>query len=347
MRKQQFLFLCGMIVLGMTACGKVKKDSVSNKDTSIQVESTEAKDKKESTTTAEEEKVGQNVKKEKEEQQKIEGEEDREERQEKKTEDQQGTEEGIEQKIEREEIAFDENQLYGENSKIHSGKAILYKNIGGKKEQYTVCINAGHGTQGGESERTLCHPDGSPKVTGGSTAKGATTATAIASGMTFLDGTSESTVTLKTAKLLRDRLLEEGYNVLMIREEEDVQLDNIARTVLANTYADCHISLHWDSTETDKGAFYISVPEGSYREMEPVKSHWEQHERLGSSLIKGLKESGVKILSSEKMPIDLTQTSYSTIPSVDMELGDKASDHSTEQLEKIAEGIVKGLESFW
>lgn len=48
--------------------------------------------------------------------------------------------------------------------------------------------------------------------------------------MTFLDGTSESQVTLQAAKILRDRLLKEGYDVLMIRETEDVQLDNIART---------------------------------------------------------------------------------------------------------------------
>ncbi|WP_353848438.1 hypothetical protein [Clostridium sp.] len=31
--------------------------------------------------------------------------------------------------------------------------------------------------------------------------------------------------------------------------------------------------------------------------------------------------------------MDLTQTSYSTIPSVDIELGDKASDHSGATLE--------------
>lgn len=35
------------------------------------------------------------------------------------------------------------------------------------------------------------------------------------------------------------------------------------------------------------------------------------------------------------MAMDLTQTSYSTIPSVDIELGDKASDHSDAALEKL------------
>ena len=33
-----------------------------------------------------------------------------------------------------------------------------------------VGVNAGHGTSGGSSVKTLCHPDGSAKTTGGSTA---------------------------------------------------------------------------------------------------------------------------------------------------------------------------------
>ena len=60
--------------------------------------------------------------------------------------------------------------------------------------------------------------------------------------------------------------------VLMIRESDDVQLDNIARTVIANNTSDCHIALHWDSTTNNKGAFYMSVPSNqSYRNMEPVR----------------------------------------------------------------------------
>ena len=43
------------------------------------------------------------------------------------------------------------------------------------------------------------------------------------------------------------------------------------------------------------------------------------------------------------MAMDLTQTSYSTIPSVDSELGDKASDHSDAALEKLADGLVLGI----
>ena len=88
------------------------------------------------------------------------------------------------------------------------------------------------------------------------------------------------------AKVLKTKLLNAGYDVLMIRESDDVQLDNIARTVIANNNADCHIALHWDSTSSNKGAFFMSVPSNAtYRAMEPVASHWKQHNQLGESLV--------------------------------------------------------------
>lgn len=246
------------------------------------------------------------------------------------------------------EIGLSFGWTYAEFSKINTGKALLYRTTAAVKKNKTVCVNAGHGTAGGSSVKTLCHPDGTPKVTGGTTGAGATTAVAVSSGTTFADGTAESKVTLAMAKLLKDRLLARGYDVLMIRESDDVQLDNIARTVIANNKADCHIALHWDSTSSDKGAFYMSVPSNStYRAMEPVASHWRQHNALGEALIGGLKGADMKIFSGGSMEMDLTQTSYSTIPSVDIELGDKASDHSAAALSKLADGLAEGVEVFF
>lgn len=246
------------------------------------------------------------------------------------------------------QVGLNPEWKYADYSKINSGKAVLYQAQGDNRKGKVVCVNAGHGTSGGSGVKTQCHPDGTPKVTGGTTAAGATTASAISSGMTFADGTPESQVTLALAKVLKDKLLARGFDVLMIRESDDVQLDNIARTVLANNLADCHIALHYDSTSKDKGAFYMSVPNvSSYRSMEPVASHWQQHHALGDSLIAGLQGVGVKIFSSGKMEMDLTQTSFSTVPSVDIELGDKTSDHSSASLDKLGNGLADGVELFF
>ena len=247
-----------------------------------------------------------------------------------------------------ETVAFNSSWKYAEFSKISSGTATLYRSTAATKKNKVICVNAGHGTKGGSSVKTQCHPDGTAKVTGGTTSAGATTAVAVSSGMTFADGTPESQVTLAMAKKLKEKLLAAGYDVLMIRESDDVQLDNIARTVMANNMADCHIALHWDSTEKDKGAFYMSVPNvASYRSMEPVASNWQKHNALGESLVAGLKSAGVKIFSSGSMEMDLTQTSFSTIPSIDIELGDKKSDHSDATLNRLADGLLDGINRYF
>ena len=248
------------------------------------------------------------------------------------------------------QITLDPDWEYADHSKINSGAAVLYlaSEESGRKG-IVIGINAGHGTAGGAKVKTLCHPDGSAKVTGGSTAAGAMEAAAVSGGMTFQDGTPEREVTLRMAQMLRDKLLTSGYDVLMLRDSEDVQLDNVARTVICNHVADCHISLHWDSGDGknyDKGCFYISVPE-ALKSMEPVASHWQQHDTLGTDLVEGLREQGATIYGKGHMGIDLTQTSYSTIPSVDMELGNAYSDHSDVVLEQLATGLLAGINTYF
>ena len=130
------------------------------------------------------------------------------------------------------------------------------------RKDIVIAVNAGHGTKGGSSVKTLCHPDGSAKVTGGTTAAGSIKAVSVSDGMAFRDGTAERDVTFRMAQILKKKLLAEGYDVLMVRDGKDVQLDNVARTVICNNVADCHIALHWDSDglSYDKGCFYASVP---------------------------------------------------------------------------------------
>jgi N-acetylmuramoyl-L-alanine amidase len=245
-------------------------------------------------------------------------------------------------------IKWNADWKYASFSKINSDSVTLYKTASSSAKNKTIAINAGHGTKGGTSVKTQCHPDGSAKVSGGSTAKGATMATAVSSGTSFLDGTSEAYANLQLAIILKDLLLKNGYDVLMIRESSDAQLDNIARTVFANNNADCHIAIHYDSTETDKGFFFIgAIDVSSYKNMEPVKSHWKEHDDLGKALVSGEKAAGVKIHGQGYMGLDLTQISYSIIPSVDIEVGDRASDYSKTTQSKIADGILLGLDEYF
>ena len=81
--------------------------------------------------------------------------------------------------------------------------------------------------------------------------------------------------------------------------------------------------------------------------IEPVASHWEQHEALGEALIEGLGGCGCKINGKGHMAIDLTQTSYSTIPSIDIELGNQSSAHDDATLANIAGGLADGVDGFF
>ena len=246
-----------------------------------------------------------------------------------------------------ESVSLNPSWKYADFTKINSGTAKLYRAADNRKN-VVIGVNAGHGTKGGQSVKTYCHPDMTPKVTGGTTAAGSIQAVAVSGGMSFSDGTREAAVTLKMARILRDKLLAKGYDVLMLRDDDDVQLDNVARTVIANNMSNCLISLHWDGDglDYDKGCFYISTPDG-IKNMEPVASHWKEHQNLGEALIKGLKENGCKISGKGSMAIDLTQTSYSTIPSIDVELGNQSSKHDDATLSKLGDGMVAGIEMLY
>ena len=244
-------------------------------------------------------------------------------------------------------IKWDSSWKYADFSKIHDDTVTLYRASSNRKNK-VIAVNAGHGTSDGSKYKTQCHPDGTPKYVTGSTASGAVYSTAIAGGMEFSDGTPEAEMTLKTARSIKDILLENGYDVLMIRDSDDCRLDNIARTVFANENADCHISIHFDSTNSDKGAFYIGVPDiKEYKAMYPVSKYWKKHNRLGNCLIDSLKDNKIKIYSSGYMGIDLTQTSYSTIPSVDLELGDKATAVDDKFIANASQGVLEGVNSFF
>ena len=250
-------------------------------------------------------------------------------------------------KANKTKIKLNSKWKYADEAVIHSGYAVLYRATKNRKE-IVVGVNAGHGTKGGGSAKTWSHPDHSVKVTGGTTGAGAYKAYAVSSGMEFRDGTPEAVVTLKVAKELRTLLLAAGYDVLMLRDGEDVQLDNVARTVIANNKADCHIAIHFDGDglSYDKGAYYLSVP-NALKRMKPVSAHWKQHEALGKALIRGLRKNGIKIWDENPLDMDLTQTSYSTVPSVVIELGNERSKHTAAACKELARGLLAGINLYF
>ncbi len=244
-------------------------------------------------------------------------------------------------------VALNKKWKYASFSKINTGTATLFK-AKTNRRNIVVAVNAGHGTKGGAQVKTYSHPDKSPKLTTGTTAANAIESIAVSDGMTFADGKTEADVNLRTARLFKAALLKNGFDVLMIRDSTDVQLDNIARTVISNNMAAIHIAIHYDldAKTEDKGCFYCSIPEG-LRKMKPVKTHWKESERLGTCLIEGLRAQELPIYGNGTFEQDLTQIAFSTIPTVDIELGNQHTDTSTEALQTRANGLLAGVLAFF
>lgn len=247
------------------------------------------------------------------------------------------------------DIKLSGKETYYENSRINDGYARLYvAPEGDTHKNKTITINAGHGVIEGYNEKTYCHPDKSKKVELATESEATYLSYAITDGMTFLDGRSEGNEVLKVALCTRDVLLENGYNVLMIRENNNSRLDNISRAILANEHSDMHISLHFDSTQSNKGMFVIvPIKKKSYIDMEPVKSNYNNILKLSECMIDAWKEDGLKVFQNGMRGEDLTQISYSTVPSIDIEMGDKATYVDDEVRYDMAKAIYHGVENYF
>ena len=236
---------------------------------------------------------------------------------------------------------------YADFAKITDGAALLYR-APTNRRNIVVAVNAGHGTKGGTQVKTYSHPDKSPKLTSGTSPRGAVESIAVSAGVRFTDKKSEAEVVLRTARLLRAELLKKGFDVLMLRDGDDVQLDNVARTVISNNVAAIHIAIHFDEDDekADKGCFYCTIPE-ELRALKTVKRQWKESDRLGQCLVEGLRGQGLPIYKDGTFEQDLTQTSYSTIPIAVIELGNQHTKTDTESLEKRAKGLADGVTRFF
>jgi N-acetylmuramoyl-L-alanine amidase len=245
------------------------------------------------------------------------------------------------------QVYLDPSWEFADLSKINSGCAVLFR-AKNNRRNITVALNAGHGTRGGSSVKTFSHPDKSPKITGGTNPEGAVESIAVSGGMTFVSGESEAAVNLTVANLVKEKLLADGFDVLMLRTSGDVQLDNVARTVLANNNAAVHVSIHFDSdsSKADKGCFYCSIPDGLLK-LKNVKKHRNESERLGRCFIESVKECGLDVFKDGKFQVDLTQTSYSTIPTSDFELGNQHTKITPENMEKRARAVALAVKKFF
>ena len=89
------------------------------------------------------------------------------------------------------------------------------------------------------------------------------------------------------------------------------------------------------------------VPEDELKKLKNVKKHAAQSEKLGKCFVAALKETGLPVYKNGKMNVDLTQTSYSTIPTMDFELGNQCTATGMDSLEQRADAVVLAVKKFF
>ena len=175
------------------------------------------------------------------------------------------------------------------------------------KNSLTICIDPGHQKKR-DSKLEPIAPDSSnkkPRVSQGTEGIGSKKA--------------EYVVNLEASLLLKDILIEKGYNVIMTREDNDVNISNAERAEIANNAkADMTIRIHCDSLkDTNKTGASILIPSSKAKR---TKAIYEESNKFANILKENLKKQGIKVNGIFERD-DITGFNWSTVPVVILEMG--------------------------
>lgn len=209
-----------------------------------------------------------------------------------------------------------------------------------KMKGHIVAINAGH-QEKDNTEKEAIGPGATEtkeKVTSGT--KGVVT------------GLHEYELTLQVGKMVEEQLKEDGYEVFMIRESNDLNMGNKERAQMAaEAGAEILVHLHANGSKVSStnGAMAVCVTKASPY----VPTLYQESRKLADAVISqyvnctGAKNKGVW---ETDLMIGLN---WSSIPAINLEMGFMSNPQEDKKMadseyqQKMAQGIVAGIESYF
>ena len=190
---------------------------------------------------------------------------------------------------------------------LNINNAVTRADSNDNNNTFTICIDPGHQKKGDSKQEPIA-PNSSnkkPRVSQGTEGIGSKKA--------------EYVVNLEASLLLKDILIEKGYNVIMTRENHEVNISNAERAEIANkAKADMTIRIHCDSLkDTSKTGASILIPS---MKSDNTKDIYEESNKFANILKENLKNQGVKVNGIFERD-DITGFNWSTVPVMILEMG--------------------------